>query len=82
MNGPIFGGSDAEDNMDSGRLDDRTESLLIVDTILLSEATNHPTCFITCKRVIVVVLMTKDPLPHYHIDTYRSRNKNPSILIH
>jgi hypothetical protein len=52
MNGPIFGGSNAEDNTDGAELDDRIESLLIVDTILLSEAMNHPMCFISCKGAI------------------------------
>ena len=39
-------GSNAEHNPDGSRVDDRTKGLIIVDTMLLGEATDNPASFV------------------------------------
>jgi hypothetical protein len=46
------GQSHGENNSDSGRFDNRAESLIVVDSRTLGEASKDPTSLITIKRAI------------------------------
>jgi hypothetical protein len=60
---PSTRSSDAEDDTNGLRLDDRTKSLIEVDTGLLREATDHPTRLVSRKSTIGPKFMLEDPFP-------------------
>jgi hypothetical protein len=60
----------AEDNADCGLLDHRTEGLIVVDVVLLGEATNHPARLVAGKRAIDVELMAEDPLARHNVGVW------------
>jgi hypothetical protein len=49
---PRARGGNAEDDPDSGWLDDGTESLIKVDAGLLRESTNNPSCLVASETTI------------------------------
>ena len=63
VNRPVARDGDAEDGPDGGRLDDRAESLVVVDAVALGEATNHPTRLVTGKGAVEWYLCLKIHLP-------------------
>jgi len=52
MNRPRAGQSQCEHNTDSSRLDDWTESLIIINAWSLSEASENPSGLVTIKRAV------------------------------
>jgi hypothetical protein len=82
MNRLALGCGNAKNNPNGGGLNDRTKSLIIIDLMLLSETRDHPMSLVSCKRTIRIELVVEDPFARHHINTCRSRNKSPCILIH
>ena len=82
MNGPRSGGGDAEDDADGGRLDNRAESLVVVDAVLLRETTNDPPGFMTGEGAISMILVLEDPLAGDNISPRWSRYEAPGAIIH
>jgi hypothetical protein len=74
MNGPVLRNSQREYHADSSRLDNRTESLIIINTGALSKASKDPASLIAIKRPICTELMPKNPLASDHIDAWRPGN--------
>jgi hypothetical protein len=62
----------AEDDANHGLLDHRTEGLIVVDAVLLGEATNHPARLVAGKRAIGVELMAEDPFARHDVGTRRT----------
>lgn len=58
----------AENDADHGLLGHRSEGFIVVNVILLGEATNHPTRFMTGKGDISVKLMLQDPIVLHDIN--------------
>lgn len=81
MDGPCVRGRDAEDDPYGGRLDHRAEGLVVVDAMLLGEAANDPTSFVTSKGTIGVVFVLEHPLARDHIGAGGSWNKGPSAVV-
>jgi hypothetical protein len=59
--GPRARGGDAEDDPDSGRLDDGTESLVKVNARLLRESTDNPSCLVASETTIRAKLVFEQP---------------------
>jgi len=51
-NRPMTRYSKAKNSTNGGRLDHRTESLIIIYAMLLRKSTDNPSSFMTCKRTI------------------------------
>jgi hypothetical protein len=81
MNRLVARYSDAENNPDRGRFDNRAEGLVVVDAVLLREATNHPASLMTGKGAVGVALMLKDPLAHHNIGSRWLWNKAPCPIV-
>ena len=77
MNGPAAGGGDAEDDTNGGRFDNRTERLVVVDAVALSEAADHPAGLVTGEGAIGVEFMLINPLSRHNVGTWRSGYKAP-----
>jgi len=81
VNRPVQGMSQGNDSMNSGRLDNRAESLVIVDAGLLGEPTEYPTSFVSVQRTISMKLVLENPFPGDHIRLGRTRDKIPSVVV-
>jgi len=71
-NGLATGGGDAEDDMNGGRFDNRTERLVVVDAVALSEAADHPAGLVTGDGAVGVEFMLINPLARHNVGTWRS----------
>ena len=80
MNRPRTGQSQSENNSDSGRFDNRTESLILVDASPLSESPKNPTSLVTIKRAISQKFTSKDPFTRNEVDAMRSRDQVPGAI--
>jgi len=75
-------GGDTEDDPDGGRLDNRTEHLVVVNAVLLGEPTNDPSGFVTSQRAVSIILMLEDPLATDDIGMRWSRYETPGAIVH
>ena len=75
-------GGDAEDDPDGSRFDNRAERLVVVDVVLLQEATNDPSGFMASQRAVSMILMLEDSLAGDDIGTRRSRDETPGAIVH
>ena len=75
MNRPRTGQSQSENNSDSGRFDNRAESLIVVDAGPLSESPKNPTSLVMIKRAISQKFTAKDPFTSDEVDAVRSRDQ-------
>jgi hypothetical protein len=80
---------DAENDVDRGLLDLCTEGLIVVNPMLLGEATNHPIHFVIGKGAINIELMLDDPLARHDVGASWTKGKalgvvgtNDLILVH
>jgi hypothetical protein len=78
---PRAGDSNGEDETDGGRLDNRTEGLIIVEAWTLRVSTNHPASFMASKSSIRVKFVPKDPFTGDHICMRRARNERPGFVV-
>jgi len=81
MNRPMTRGCNTQNCPDCSWFNNRTESLIIVNAMLLRKSPNHPTSFVTSKRTIRMILMLENPLSCHDISTRRPRNKTPSTIV-
>jgi hypothetical protein len=81
VNGPRLRGSNAEDDANRGRFDNWTESLVVVDAVLLGEAPHNPTCLMPSKGSISIIFMLENPLAGDDIGTGWSRNQAPCTIV-
>jgi hypothetical protein len=61
MNRPSTGDGDAEYDADRGGLDNGAECLIIINTRLLREPTNNPSCLVASKSTVRGELVLEDP---------------------
>jgi hypothetical protein len=73
-NRPGAGDVKVENQANHGRLDNRTEGLIIVNYGMLRESTNNPTSFIARESPIRVEFMPKNRPPSQDVHPRRSRN--------
>jgi hypothetical protein len=71
MDGPVLRESQRENNSNCCRLDNRTESLIIIHTRALGKPTEDPASLVAIKRPICEQFVSKNPLASYHIDSRR-----------
>jgi hypothetical protein len=81
MNWPILSHDDGENSPNSSWLDNRAESLTIIDAGMLGETTENPPCFVSIQRTIWLKLMMKNPFACNNISTGRTSNEIPSFII-
>jgi hypothetical protein len=81
MNRPVPGVSQGEDSANGGRLDDRAECLVIVNTRSLCKSAKDPTGFVSVQGAISMELMLEYPFPSNHICLRGSRNEIPSVVV-
>ena len=74
MDGPIPRVSQSEDSTNGSRLDDGTESLIIINSGALSEPTEHQTSLVSVQAAMCMKLVFEDPFPNDDISLGRPRN--------
>ena len=62
VDGPALPGGETENRADGRGLDDGAESLVVVDSSTLSEATQYPSCLVASKSTIGGEFVLEDPL--------------------
>jgi hypothetical protein len=80
VNGPVLGESYGKNHSDSSRLDDWTESLIVIDARSLSESSKYPTSFVSTQGAIGEQFVSKDPFSSDHIDARRASDKAPGVI--
>src|SRR5581483_3849204 len=80
MNGPVSGDGDAKNRANSGRFDNRTESVIKVQSGLLGETLSNKTSFVTLKPSIAVKLVAKQPSIANYVSIRGFRNKIPRVV--
>ena len=80
MNRPGGGDNKAENSAYGTRLNNRRESFIVINTMLLGIASTYPTCFVAGKSTIGVKLLAKHPLTRDNVGVGRARNKLPRII--
>jgi hypothetical protein len=76
----VVGKCNRENCSDSGRFDDRAESLTIINPMLLSKTAKDPTSLVAIKSTIRKKLVPKYPFSSDHISTCRPGNKRPRVI--
>jgi hypothetical protein len=66
--------------VDGGRLDNRVESLIVVDDGPLGEAAKDPACLVLFQGAVRVELALEDPFAGDDVGANRTRDKIPSVL--
>jgi hypothetical protein len=77
---PFKGERDGEDNADRGWFDNRTESLVEVNALLLRETAKHPACFVAVEGATRLQLVAKDTLAGDDVGVQRRRHEIPSVV--
>jgi hypothetical protein len=62
-------GGNAQNEVNGGRLNHWTESLCIINTVLLGEATDDPSSLLPCERAVRIEFVAEYPFVGHHIDT-------------
>jgi hypothetical protein len=78
---PVMRDCNAEDDADRGLLDHQTEGLIVVDVVLLGEATNHPARLVAGKRAIDLELMAEDLLARHDVGARRTWDEAPGVIV-
>jgi hypothetical protein len=81
VNEPCLRGADAEDDLNRYRLDNGAECLVVIDAVALGEAADDPTCFVSGKSTIGVVLVFEHPLARHDVGTGRPGNEAPGAVV-
>jgi hypothetical protein len=81
MNWPRRTNNKTKKNMNGLRTDNRRESLIESNTILLREPTTDPSCFISSKRTISMKFVMENLFTRNNISTGRFGNKTPSVIL-
>jgi hypothetical protein len=66
--------------VDDGRLDNRVESLIVVDVRPLGEAMKDPTSLVPFQSAIEVELVLEDPFADDDVGANRMSDKIPSVI--
>jgi hypothetical protein len=79
-NGPVTGDRSGEHHVNSGQFYNRVESLIIVDSGVLSESPKDPTGLVMIKGPVSTELVCEDPLVSDNVGALRSRNQLPGPI--
>jgi hypothetical protein len=77
---PTAGDNHRKQDANGGWLDNRTETILIVNTITLFEPLSHQTSFVTINSAIGLPFDLIHPFAVNNIPAMRARHKTPSIV--
>jgi hypothetical protein len=80
LNGPGTGDSSSEHRANSGRLYNRAEGLVVVDSGALSETPKDPTSLVAIKGPVSTELVREDPLAGDNVGALRSGNQLPGPI--
>ena len=75
-------GGDAEDDPNGSGFDNRAKRLVVIDVVLLREATNDPSGFMASQRAVSMILVLEDPLVGDDVGMRRSKDKTPGAIVH
>jgi hypothetical protein len=81
LNGPVTGDGNGEHHVNSGRFYNRVESLIVVDSRVLSETPKDPTSLIAIKGPVNTELMREDPLAGDNVRALMSENQFPGPIV-
>jgi hypothetical protein len=81
MDRPLARGCDAEDDPNSGRLDDGAKRLVVVDAVALGEATDDLASLVTSQGAIGVEFVPENPLVGDHVGARRTGNEAPGVVV-
>jgi hypothetical protein len=82
LNRLVMGDSNGEHRAQGGRLHNRVESLIVVDSRALSETPKDPASLVAIKGPIGVELVHEDPFASDDVGALRSWNKVPCPITH
>jgi hypothetical protein len=82
MNRPLSRSCNTQHSPNRTLFNPRTESLIIINTRLLIKSSSNPTSLILGQSTISIVLQLLKPSPSSDINSWRTRNKTPGIVIH
>jgi hypothetical protein len=80
VNRPVHGQGQSQNSPDGGRLDHRTEGLVVVDPRALGEAPEHITGLVPLQRSVSVQFQLEDPFPGDHVGVRRRRHQVPGVV--
>jgi len=80
MNRPILRESHGQNSANSCRLDDWAESLIIINTGALCEATKHRASLVSVERAVSMKLVMKNPLAGDDVGAEGTWNKVPPVV--
>jgi hypothetical protein len=67
MDWPRGRDGDAKNSVNSAGFDNRGESLIIIDAVLLRVTTTDPSSFVACETSIGIKFVSKNPFTGYYI---------------
>jgi hypothetical protein len=82
VNWPIPRMSEGEHYANSGRFDNGTERLIVVNTGMLGEATKDQSRLVSVQGAISMKFVFENPLACDDIGLGRARNKVPGVIFH
>jgi hypothetical protein len=81
LNGPVTGDNSGEHRANSGRFYNRAESLVVVDSRVLSETLKDLTGLVAIKGPVSTELVCEDPLASDNVGALRSGNQLPGPIL-
>ena len=75
-------GGDAEDDSDGTWFNNWVKRLIVVDAVLLREATNDRSGFMASQRAVGMILVLEDALAGDDVGTRRSRDETSGAIVH
>jgi hypothetical protein len=80
LNGPVMGDSSGEHRANSGRFNNRAESLIVVDSRALIETSKDPTGLVAINGPVSMELVCEDPLASDNVGALRPGNQLPGPI--
>jgi phage-related protein len=81
VNRPLRRDGYTENCANGAGLNNRRESFIVVNAMLLRKTATNPPSFIARKTTVRVEFLTKNPLTRNDVCTGRSRNKLPGVIL-
>jgi hypothetical protein len=82
LNGLVTGDSSGEHNTNGDRFHNRAESLIVLDSGVLSEIPKDPMSLVAIKDTVSAKLVREDPLTDDDVRALRLGNKLPGPIAH
>jgi hypothetical protein len=82
LNRPVMGDTSGEHRAHGGRFHNRAESLVVVNSVTLSETPKDPASLVAIEGPVSAELVREDPFASDDVGALRSWNKVPGPITH